>query len=305
MARGGVRRRGRSTTTSTTRAPSSSSSTEPSPATSASGSSSVARPRRSGSRPTSSRACAGASGTSPAAVIPLAYVRRSRRRRAARCSCRRARRGSRRRSTRSTGSSSPAAPTSTRQSTARRRTPRRPARGPSATAASSRCSTAALERDMPVLAVCRGSQVLNVARGGDLVQHLPEVVGDEKHKHTPGRFRRPRGRGEGRQPARLAARRARARQVAPPPGLRDASAKGSSRRRGPTTARSRRSRIPTKRFAVGVLWHPEAGEDAALFEALVDEARAHTAPRGGLGRRSASDGACGRRERRRGGTARC
>jgi putative glutamine amidotransferase len=36
----------------------------------------------------------------------------------------------------------------------------------------------ALARDMPVLAVCRGSQVLNVARGGDLVQHLPEVVGD-------------------------------------------------------------------------------------------------------------------------------
>src|SRR5918994_3254883 len=33
---------------------------------------------------------------------------------------------------------------------------------------------AALERDMPVLAVCRGSQVLNVARGGDLVQHLPD-----------------------------------------------------------------------------------------------------------------------------------
>jgi putative glutamine amidotransferase len=47
---------------------------------------------------------------------------------------------------------------------------------------------AALERDMPVLAICRGSQVLNVARGGDLVQHLPDVVGDERHKHTPGAF---------------------------------------------------------------------------------------------------------------------
>ena len=47
---------------------------------------------------------------------------------------------------------------------------------------------AALARDMPVLAICRGSQVLNIARGGDLVQHLPEVVGDEKHKEVLGEF---------------------------------------------------------------------------------------------------------------------
>src|SRR5581483_555887 len=47
---------------------------------------------------------------------------------------------------------------------------------------------AALERDLPVLAVCRGSQVLNVARGGDLVQHLPDEVGHDRHRHTPGVF---------------------------------------------------------------------------------------------------------------------
>ena len=45
---------------------------------------------------------------------------------------------------------------------------------------------AALERDMPVLAVCRGSQVLNVARGGDLVQHLPDSLGHKGHSETPG-----------------------------------------------------------------------------------------------------------------------
>jgi len=36
---------------------------------------------------------------------------------------------------------------------------------------------------------------------------------------------------------------------------------------------------PARRFAVGVLWHPEAGEDAALFEALVSEARDYRASR--------------------------
>lgn len=48
----------------------------------------------------------------------------------------------------------------------------------------------ALERAMPVLAICRGMQVLNVALGGDLVQHLPDVVGHDGHSQVVGQHGR-------------------------------------------------------------------------------------------------------------------
>ena len=133
---------------------------------------------------------------------------------------------------------------------------------------------AALERDMPVLAVCRGSQVLNVARGGDLVQHLPDVVGDEKHKHTPGVFadhdvdlvsgtRVQQILGD-HAPVKSHHHQGYGQLGA---GLREAA------RADDGTIEALED--PSLRFALGVLWHPEAGEDFALFEALVEEARAY------------------------------
>lgn len=138
---------------------------------------------------------------------------------------------------------------------------------------------AALARDMPVLAVCRGSQVLNVATGGDLVQHLPEVVGHERHKHTPGVFAD--------------------HDVAVEPGSRlgailgDRAAVKSHHHqaygrlgeglRGVAWADDGTVEAledPSRRFALGVLWHPEEGEDTALFAALVEEARRYRAERG-------------------------
>jgi gamma-glutamyl-gamma-aminobutyrate hydrolase PuuD len=133
---------------------------------------------------------------------------------------------------------------------------------------------AALARDMPVFAVCRGSQVLNVALGGDLVQHLPEVVGDEKHKHMPGMY------GDHdvtiEPETRLAAL------------LGDRAPVKSHHHQGfgrlgeglRESARAEDGTLealedPSRRFTLGVLWHPEAGEDMRLFEAFVEEARGY------------------------------
>jgi gamma-glutamyl-gamma-aminobutyrate hydrolase PuuD len=133
---------------------------------------------------------------------------------------------------------------------------------------------AALARDMPVLAICRGFQVLNVARGGDLVQHLPEVVGDERHREVPGTFSdHPVRIDDGSKLGAV---------------LGDTGPVKSSHHQGVgTVGRGLREvawaedgtieglEDPERRFAVGVLWHPEAGEDPKLFDALVAEARAY------------------------------
>jgi putative glutamine amidotransferase len=130
----------------------------------------------------------------------------------------------------------------------------------------------ALQRELPVLAVCRGSQVLNVACGGDLVQHLPELVGDEKHRHRPGAFSD--------------------HDVTLAPGTRLAGLLGDH---APVKSHHHQGlgRVgeglreaawaedgaleavedPERPFVLGVLWHPEEGEDLRLFEALVQAAR--------------------------------
>jgi putative glutamine amidotransferase len=130
---------------------------------------------------------------------------------------------------------------------------------------------AALEHDLPVLAICRGSQVLNVALGGDLVQHLPDVVGDEKHKHTPGSYADHEVEIEpGSRLGELLGERA-------PVKSHHHQGYGRLGRGLNATARAQDSTVeavedPSRRFTLGVLWHPEAGEDARLFEALVAEA---------------------------------
>jgi putative glutamine amidotransferase len=48
--------------------------------------------------------------------------------------------------------------------------------------------TRAIERDIPSLCICRGMQMLNIARGGTLVQHLPDLVHSDEHRRNKGTF---------------------------------------------------------------------------------------------------------------------
>jgi gamma-glutamyl-gamma-aminobutyrate hydrolase PuuD len=132
---------------------------------------------------------------------------------------------------------------------------------------------AALERDLPVLAICRGVEVLNVARGGNLVQHLPDVVGHEEHRAVVGEFSEHGVRVE--------------------PGSRLGAVRGpvkSHHHQGLGRIGEGLREVawaedgvveavedPEKPFVVGVLWHPEAGEDQRLFEQLVEAARTYRA----------------------------
>ena len=132
----------------------------------------------------------------------------------------------------------------------------------------------AIARDMPVLAVCRGSQALNVMRGGDLVQHLPDIVEDGKHKEMPGVFTE--------HPVAV-----------------DVESRLGLMLGGEATVKSHHHQgfgrlgaglkpvawaddgvveaveDSSHRFVLGVLWHPEEGEDMRLFHELVQQAAAY------------------------------
>jgi gamma-glutamyl-gamma-aminobutyrate hydrolase PuuD len=137
----------------------------------------------------------------------------------------------------------------------------------------------ALERDLPVLAICRGIQLLNVALGGDLVQHLPDIVGHERHKETAGVF----GEHEVRLDVDTRIREILGAQASVKSHHHQALGRLGTGLRSVATAEDGTVEAieePTKRFALGVQWHPEAGADSRLFAALVEEAAAYRAANG-------------------------
>jgi putative glutamine amidotransferase len=132
---------------------------------------------------------------------------------------------------------------------------------------------AALDRDMPVLGICRGIQVLNVARGGDLHQHLPEIVGHEGHKHDPpGVFIDHDVAIEPETTLATILGRRHAVKSHHHQGL-DALGEGLRVSAHAEDGSVEAVEDPARRFALGVLWHPEAGDDVKLFRALVEQAR--------------------------------
>jgi putative glutamine amidotransferase len=130
---------------------------------------------------------------------------------------------------------------------------------------------AALARDLPVLGVCRGMQMLVAAAGGTLHQHLPDVLGHAGHRPAPGVY--------GSNEATFTA------------GSRIATLMGDDRGihcfhhqgvddPGTLTVTGRAAdglpeavEDPGHRFVLGVQWHPEVTRDKRLFGALIAAAQ--------------------------------
>jgi putative glutamine amidotransferase len=132
----------------------------------------------------------------------------------------------------------------------------------------------ALERDVPVLGVCRGMQVMNVARGGTLIEHLPDALGHEDHREALGAFGDHDVRLEGGSLAERVVR----------DGLHTTKSHHHQgvdrlgeglRVTGWATVDDLPEAIedPTKRFALGVQWHPEADQASPVIAGLVEAAR--------------------------------
>jgi putative glutamine amidotransferase len=133
----------------------------------------------------------------------------------------------------------------------------------------------ALERGLPVLGICRGIQLLNVAYGGTLHQHLPDVLGHKGHRAGGGVF--------SPLPVRIAAGTRLAAILGETAEVRCYHHQAVAEVGAGLVVTARDTdgvvealELPGDNFVVAVQWHPEeALEDLRLFTAIVDAARAY------------------------------
>lgn len=136
----------------------------------------------------------------------------------------------------------------------------------------------AMERNLPLLGICRGGQMVNVACGGTLIQHLPDVVGDDHHLETPGTFSEHEVELES---GSLAARAAGADRIVV--RSHHHQAVGELGEGLKATGHALPDAIveaveaPDHAFTLGVLWHAEADERSKIIAALVGAAKPRVA----------------------------
>ncbi|MDN5790186.1 MAG: gamma-glutamyl-gamma-aminobutyrate hydrolase family protein [Micrococcales bacterium] len=137
---------------------------------------------------------------------------------------------------------------------------------------------AAARLDLPLLGICRGMQVMAVAAGGTLEQHLPDLVGHDDHAPAPATF--------GCHEVRTVAGTAIAGLLGP--SVLVSSLHHQAVLTHPSFVPSawapdgvlEAMEDPSARWRLAIQWHPEVGTDPRLFDGLVAAARSYAAERG-------------------------
>ena len=138
---------------------------------------------------------------------------------------------------------------------------------------------AALKRRLPVLGICRGAQVLNVALGGTLHQHLPDVIGHSGHRAGNAVFTS--------LPVRTVPGTQLAALVGESVGARCYHHQGIAELGEGLVVSAwdadgviEALELPGPGFVLAVQWHPEETlDDLRLFSAIVEAARAYASGR--------------------------
>jgi putative glutamine amidotransferase len=137
---------------------------------------------------------------------------------------------------------------------------------------------AAIERDLPVLGICRGMQLINVALGGTLTQHLPEHLGHQEHRRVVGSF-------DGSDHDVDVADGTLAMRVigSARHGTKSHHHQGVDRvgeglrisATSPFDGVIEAVELPQRAFVLGVQWHPEADAMSPVVGGLIEAAGAH------------------------------